>query len=193
MRDNQVYDNILSHATDAFRERGYHSVGIADLLKECGISRGSLYYYFPNGKEELASAVIKNLVATSSDKLQRLLLQTDLEPLSALQNYIIDLADEIDEGNCNISVHLFLLDISQINEELRQECEHAIDTLDFFFYTKIKECDLSVDATKKLSDTVVSMILGAANNCVLKRDSQLLRSLADGLPTLFAGYDYQKK
>lgn len=49
----------LVDATAALlRRQGYHATGLSDIVAESGAPRGSLYFYFPNGKDELARAAL---------------------------------------------------------------------------------------------------------------------------------------
>lgn len=49
-------DILLQTASKLFREKGYHGVGLAEILTESGLPKGSLYYHFPGGKRALATA-----------------------------------------------------------------------------------------------------------------------------------------
>ncbi|MEZ4401529.1 MAG: TetR/AcrR family transcriptional regulator [Kofleriaceae bacterium] len=40
------------------RRQGYHATGLADIVAASGAPRGSLYHYFPAGKEALACAAL---------------------------------------------------------------------------------------------------------------------------------------
>lgn len=42
-----------------FRRQGYASTGLQQILAESGAPKGSLYHYFPGGKEALAEAAIE--------------------------------------------------------------------------------------------------------------------------------------
>jgi TetR/AcrR family transcriptional regulator, lmrAB and yxaGH operons repressor len=52
---------ILECASLLFRQRGYHAVGINDILAAADVPKGSLYHHFPAGKAELAVAVIESI------------------------------------------------------------------------------------------------------------------------------------
>jgi TetR/AcrR family transcriptional regulator, lmrAB and yxaGH operons repressor len=51
-------ENLLSAAIELFRARGYEGVGVAELLETSGAPRGSLYFHFPGGKEQIGLEVI---------------------------------------------------------------------------------------------------------------------------------------
>jgi TetR/AcrR family transcriptional repressor of lmrAB and yxaGH operons len=43
----------LAAAVKLFRQQGYHGTALHDLLAEAGSPRGSLYFHFPGGKQEI--------------------------------------------------------------------------------------------------------------------------------------------
>lgn len=51
-------ENLIRTAMRLFRRQGYASTGLQQILAESGAPKGSLYHYFPKGKEELAEEVI---------------------------------------------------------------------------------------------------------------------------------------
>lgn len=54
---------MLQAAVDLFSARGYEGVGIAELLARSGAPRGSLYFHFPGGKEQIGSEVVARVGA----------------------------------------------------------------------------------------------------------------------------------
>jgi TetR/AcrR family transcriptional regulator, lmrAB and yxaGH operons repressor len=60
---------LLETAATLFRRQGYASTGLNQILDEAGVKAGSLYHHFPQGKQELAAAV----VATAGTGIERLL------------------------------------------------------------------------------------------------------------------------
>jgi TetR/AcrR family transcriptional repressor of lmrAB and yxaGH operons len=49
---------LVSAAADLLQHRGYHATGLSDVVEHSGAPRGSLYFYFPDGKEALACCAI---------------------------------------------------------------------------------------------------------------------------------------
>src|ERR1700742_4634016 len=50
-------DRMIAAARRLFRERGYFGTALSDVVAESSAPRGSLYFHFPGGKEELATEV----------------------------------------------------------------------------------------------------------------------------------------
>ncbi len=67
---------LLSAALLLFRQRGYHGVGISDILALAKAPKGSLYHHFPGGKDQMAVAVLELVT-------QRLLDMLEAEPAAA--------------------------------------------------------------------------------------------------------------
>ena len=48
----------LAAAAKLFRQQGYHGTALHDILDAGGSPRGSLYFHFPKGKEEIGEAAL---------------------------------------------------------------------------------------------------------------------------------------
>ncbi|MEU5954478.1 TetR/AcrR family transcriptional regulator [Streptomyces sp. NPDC047525] len=49
---------ILRTAADLFQRQGYGATGLNQVLAESGAPKGSLYFHFPQGKEQLAAEAV---------------------------------------------------------------------------------------------------------------------------------------
>ena len=49
---------LVDATGDLLRRQGFHATGLSDIVAESGAPRGSLYFYFPGGKDELARAAL---------------------------------------------------------------------------------------------------------------------------------------
>ena len=56
-RKSDSKDRMIAAARRLFREHGYLGTALSDVVTESAAPRGSIYFHFPGGKEELASEV----------------------------------------------------------------------------------------------------------------------------------------
>ena len=49
---------LVTATAELLRRQGYHATGLSEIVAESGAPRGSLYFYFPGGKDELACAAL---------------------------------------------------------------------------------------------------------------------------------------
>ncbi len=53
--------DVVAVLAEVFRELGFEGTSLNAITKRTGIGKGSLYHFFPGGKEEMASAVLDNV------------------------------------------------------------------------------------------------------------------------------------
>jgi TetR/AcrR family transcriptional repressor of lmrAB and yxaGH operons len=53
-------DEVVARLFEVFRDHGYDGATLSELSRATGLGKSSLYHYFPNGKEDMALAVIKS-------------------------------------------------------------------------------------------------------------------------------------
>lgn len=55
-----VYEraDVVPMLAEAFRELGYDGASMARITEKTGLGKGSLYHFFPGGKEDMAAAVL---------------------------------------------------------------------------------------------------------------------------------------
>lgn len=58
-RKSDAKEKLIKTAARLFRERGYHAVGLTEILEESGAPKGSFYHHFPEGKDQLAEACLR--------------------------------------------------------------------------------------------------------------------------------------
>jgi TetR/AcrR family transcriptional regulator, lmrAB and yxaGH operons repressor len=52
-------EKTLAAAAQLFRRRGFHGTALQEILAAGGAPRGSLYFHFPGGKEEIGEAALR--------------------------------------------------------------------------------------------------------------------------------------
>src|SRR6202030_3679697 len=58
-RKSDSKDRMIAAARRLFREHGYLGTALSDVVTESAAPRGSIYFHFPGGKEELATEVTR--------------------------------------------------------------------------------------------------------------------------------------
>jgi TetR/AcrR family transcriptional repressor of lmrAB and yxaGH operons len=64
---------LIDTAALLFRRQGYAATGVNQILETADVKAGSLYHHFPNGKQELAAAVVDSAGADIERLLRRFL------------------------------------------------------------------------------------------------------------------------
>ena len=73
-------------AAKLFRRQGYNGTGLRDILHASGAARGSLYHYFPGGKEEIGAAAVTAAGGLVTETFAELTKQAD-SPADFLRRY----------------------------------------------------------------------------------------------------------
>ena len=63
-------DQIITKTCQLIELQGYHATGLNQILAESGAPKGSLYYYFPEGKDSLVEEAIAHTSTLIAGRLQ---------------------------------------------------------------------------------------------------------------------------
>ena len=62
-------EDVVARLVDVFREYGYGGTTVARITARTGIGKGSLYHFFPEGKNAMAAAAIEHVRAWFEDNV----------------------------------------------------------------------------------------------------------------------------
>ncbi|GAA1292956.1 TetR/AcrR family transcriptional regulator [Pseudonocardia aurantiaca] len=119
----------LRTAAGLFRAQGYHATGLNQVLSEGSLPKGSLYFHFPGGKEQLAVESVQLMGDELCGALEAALAGTP-DPVEALERVVTLLgehlaASDFREG-CPVST--VALDAAATSEPIRTACVGAYDS-----------------------------------------------------------------
>jgi TetR/AcrR family transcriptional regulator, lmrAB and yxaGH operons repressor len=80
-------ERLIQAMSRALQQRGYHGVGLAELLAAADAPKGVLYHHFPGGKQALAVAAIEATAAHITASLDRLIVAR-ADPLPTLAGWL---------------------------------------------------------------------------------------------------------
>lgn len=77
------------------RRQGYHGTGLNQIVAEAEAPKGSMYFYFPGGKAELAAAAVEDYAGKVTDILRQLVVETG-SAAQGVAAYLDRMADGFD-------------------------------------------------------------------------------------------------
>ncbi|GAB1399465.1 hypothetical protein MASR1M66_09170 [Aminivibrio sp.] len=110
---------LLNAAREGFAEKGYYGTSMDFILKKTGVSKGTIYWYFP-GKWELYKAVLSE----ESDRILSLIIPPDMETLEGSgMDFLISRGDRLienlaDDTLCRLLFIHLSLEAMRGNEEM---------------------------------------------------------------------------
>ena len=178
-------DRFVKTASKLFENKGYHATGLNEILKESGAPKGSLYYYFPNGKEELALEAI-NLSSKNIQRDIKEALAQILDPIDAIQIHIEKIAEFMtkEEKIHDVSISLLALETYLSSELLRKACEAAFVSFENIFAEKLIQGGFEEEKAHELSMVIQSMIEGAITISLTKQNGTSLFAVAKQIKIL---------
>ncbi|MDD3224447.1 MAG: TetR/AcrR family transcriptional regulator [Clostridium sp.] len=150
---------IVIAAANLFQVKGYNGTGLNEILKESNAPKGSLYYYFKGGKEELAG-VINNII----DDLKR------------------------DNKPKDISLSLIALETHLSNEVLRKACDEAFRELTKVYYEKLIEGGIPESEAENIGEFIQVTMEGAISVAVTQKIPTALLVVKSQLSNLLNVY-----
>ncbi len=155
-------ERIILKTAELLQRQGYSGTGLKQIIEESGAPRGSLYFHFPGGKEQLAVAAIGYACDAQVKVIQRAFKQTSTA-VEALVTLIGTARDQLEESNfsegCPIAT--VVLETAATSEPLQRTCCQALETWSELFTQRlVAEGHLAKDAGRRAL-TVLTMIEGA--------------------------------
>ena len=132
-------DKIITATIDLLLKKGFHGTRIKEVLERSKISKGSLYYYFPEGKKQLCKECLK--LSTIKLSLEYKKLFTNANNLEdGLRKIIRYTKDEIEQSKYTSGSLLINVsqEIDSNHKEIQKLCkelfELIITTVESFFF-----------------------------------------------------------
>jgi AcrR family transcriptional regulator len=160
---------------ELFRRRGYHGTGLKDVTVSASATVGSLYHFFPGGKQSLAEAVLTES-GVAYQALFELIADDSDGTADAVRAFFAGAADALEHGDfvdiCPIGT--VAGEIASTNDVLRVACDRAFLSWTDALADRLKN-DLHPRDANALSSTIVAALLGALVLARCRRDTKPLR------------------
>jgi len=118
----------VQSSAELFRRQGYAGTGVKQIVVEASAPFGSLYHFFPGGKEQLGEEVIRWSGAIYGQLIDAFFVPGS-DPVAATREFFAGAAQTLRETDyadaCPIAT--VALEVSSTNEPMRQACADVFD------------------------------------------------------------------
>jgi TetR/AcrR family transcriptional repressor of nem operon len=128
MTTKSTRDHLIDVGLELMHRRGYNATGVAEILKEANVPKGSFYHHFES-KEDFAAAALEKYVARERKHAARVLGDLTLSPLKRLKRYFADLVKTYGQSGSVRGCMLgrFSLDMASESAQLRKRVSASFE------------------------------------------------------------------
>lgn len=171
-------ERLVAVAADLLQMRGYAGVGVAEILEAGGATKGSMYFHFPGGKEELAVEALGER-GTQIARLVEHLAGTSPDAATAVAAFAAILAARLEDSDFQRGCALAtaVLDAGAEHDGVRAVVRSGYDRWLEILERRIAD-DGIVDDPAAEAVLVLSALEGALILARARRDPQPIHSVA---------------
>jgi AcrR family transcriptional regulator len=171
-------DEILTAAAEIFRRNGFNGASVKDITVAAHATMGSLYHFFPGGKEQLTVEVLRTTGAAYL-QLFELIADGASDPGDAVRQFFDGAADVLVETDfidiCPIGS--IAREVASTSEPLRRVSNEVFASWQLALATRLRVAGLRPAAAGRLATTVVAALEGGFILTRTARDPALLRTI----------------
>lgn len=182
-------DRIVIAAARLVQRQGYVGTGIKQIAKEAEATLGSVYHFFPGGKEAVAVAAIKHSCQEFATLLRESLEGED-DAGAAVEACSRELAEGLSESGWidGCPVTAAALETLGTESEIQQACADALRSWEQIVTDKLLRCGFQAPDARELATTIISALEGAEVTSQVNRSEEPLRATGRQLARLVASY-----
>jgi AcrR family transcriptional regulator len=163
----ETKDRIVGAGAELFRRQGYTGTGVKQIVAEANAPFGSLYHFFPGGKEQLAAEVIR----FSGGMYAQVVVEAigpAKDPLHLVDLFFTGAAEHLRETNyedaCPIAT--VALEVASTSEPLRQATAEVFEGWIAGLAASLRSVGVPEEKSRELS---LAMLLALEGAFVLSR------------------------
>lgn len=122
-------ERMIAATVELLELQGYHATGLNQVTQVSATPKGSLYFHFPGGKEELVAESIRVAGAEIGEKIAAILHSTERLG-DAIHAFVLLLAQELQTSDFRKScpIAMVAMETAATSNRLRQACEQVYAT-----------------------------------------------------------------
>lgn len=181
-------ERIVRAASQLMQRHGYDGTGIKQISVTASATPGSVYHFFPGGKQELAVAVIRSGEQEFIDELSAV-MRAESDPAEALRIFTELLADGLRASgwHSGCPVAATAIGASSRLPDIQAAAAEALSHWHELVFERLKAAGIDEGEARELAHTVISTLEGAELAAQLSRSREPLDLAGKHLARLIEG------
>src|SRR5215211_2870954 len=154
-------NQILQTTCTLLEKQGFHGTGLNEIVKESGAPKGSLYYYFPDGKDQIAAEAVLYSGQLTAERIKASLAESS-NASKAVYDFVLKIADNVELSGFAAGSPLtaVAMETATTSERINLACREAYGALQSAFKDKLVESGFTKAKSEELSTFVTASIEG---------------------------------
>jgi AcrR family transcriptional regulator len=155
-------ERMIAAARRLFREHGYLGTALSDVVTESAAPRGSIYFHFPGGKEELAGEVILLHAGDHIAHINRAAAATNTAG-QLIEAFIARIRDELISSNYREGCAMapIVIESTPASDQLRDATRRGFQDIIATLAARLTEKNVPHPRAAQLATLVCSSVEGA--------------------------------
>jgi AcrR family transcriptional regulator len=170
-------DRLIEATAALFGRQGYVGTGVKQIVDTAGAPFGSMYHFFPNGKEELGAETIRWSGAIYGQLID-LFYEAGADPVLATRRFFDGAADTLRDTDyvdaCPIAT--VALEVASTSEPLRQATADVFESWLSTLSERFRELGLTKTQARNLSVSLFCLLEGGFILARATRDDTHVRN-----------------
>src|SRR6185437_1365570 len=158
----ETKERIVQRSAELFRRQGFAGTGVKQIVAKASAPFGSLYHFFPGGKEQLGEEVIRWSGAIYGQLIDAF-FEPGADPVAATRNFFAGAAATVRESDyadaCPSAT--VALEVSSTNEPMREACADVFQSWVDAAAERLAEAGLPRRRARELAFSMLASLEGA--------------------------------
>ena len=181
-KSEETRGRLMQAMSHLLRTQGFHATGVQQIIRESGIPKGSLYYHFPCGKEELAAEAIEKTADLFTRMLEEI-AANETDPVEMVRVFCDFYIEELKRENFTLGcpIATITLEAAATSDRIHKACQAAFAKLNTPFVNQLEKSGVSPRQAADMATIALASMEGAMMLCKAERSTAPLALIRDNL------------
>ncbi len=171
----ETRERMLRAAVDLLAERGYEGFGVLDVVARANASRGSIYFHFPDGKDQI---VLEAMHLASQRRLDHFgqAVRGATDTATAVRETGLFLATVLEASDYTMGcpIAAVTLDVTTSHDQLRRRCANFFRSWQSLYLGSLLRDGVDRTRAERIAMMIVASLEGAMVLALAQRSAHVL-------------------